>query len=207
MDNITEVFNQNLFLKINAPVGTPDWLIDFAVFSAEYLIFFIPVIVLLHWFTGRRRERETALFVGISGLTALSISMVCSVVYFHPRPFMMGLGHLWIDHVPNSSFPSDHGTLFFSVALALLFRRSWVFGSVMALLSLLVAWSRIFLGVHFPFDMGGAFIVAATVVTWVALFWALKGDVIMSGFDALSRVLLTRLPAKFHRLLNRHQQH
>jgi len=202
-----EVFNETLFLKINAQAGTPEWLIGFAIFSAEYLIFFIPLILFLHWFMGGARERETAVFAGISAVTALSAGLVCSLVYFHPRPFMTGLGHLWIDHAADSSFPSDHGTLFFSVALALLVRRSWISGSVVALLSVLVAWSRIFLGVHFPFDMGGAFIVAATAVTWVTLFWSWKGEAAVYFFEVLSLWLFRTLPAKFSQRDNRNQQH
>jgi len=207
MDNMPEVFNQTLFLKINAQAGTPDWLIGFAIFSAEYLIFFIPLILLLLWFMGGRRERETALFAAISAVTALSLGAACSAVYFHPRPFMTGLGHVWIDHATDSSFPSVHGTLFFSVALALLARRNWISGSVMALLSVLVAWSRIFLGVHFPFDMGGAFVVAATAVTWITLFWSWKGRATLSCFEALSLLIFNTLPAKFYHRLYRRQQH
>lgn len=201
-----EVFNETLFLKINAQAGTPEWLIGFAIFSAEYLIFFIPFVLLLHWFMGGHRERETAVFAGISAVTALSAGLVCSLAYFHPRPFMTGLGHLWIDHAADSSFPSDHGTLFFSVALALLVRRSWISGAVMALLSVLVAWSRIFLGVHFPFDMGGAFIVAATAVTWVTLFWSWKGEATVSFLENLSIRLFRTLPAKSSYRANRKQQ-
>lgn len=113
MGNALETYNQALFLKINALPGTPEWLIDFGIFCAQYLIFLLPLILLLYWFAGGREERETALFAAATAFTGLCLGFLCSAVWFHPRPFMIRLGHLWIDHVADSSFPSDHGTLFF----------------------------------------------------------------------------------------------
>ncbi len=119
MNTLLETYNQDLFLTINALPGTPGWLIDFATFSAEYLIFLLPLMLLIYWFTGGRAERETALFAIVTAITGLTLNFLCSAFYFHPRPFMIRLGHLWIDHAADTSFPSDHGTLFFSITLAL----------------------------------------------------------------------------------------
>ena len=78
-----------------------------------------------------------------------------------PRPFLLGLGHTLIDHRPSASFPSNHATVFFiwatTLALCGLGRLALTFGG----LGLLVAWSRVYLGVHFPADMAGAAVVAA----------------------------------------------
>lgn len=64
-------------------------------------------------------------------------------------------------HARDSSFPSDHLALIWSVAWVLLLRRETrMAGSALALLGIPVAWARIFLGVHFPLDMAGALLVA-----------------------------------------------
>jgi membrane-associated phospholipid phosphatase len=48
----------------------------------------------------------------------LAINQAIGLVWQHPRPFMAGIGHAWISHATDSSFPSDHTTVSFGVALA-----------------------------------------------------------------------------------------
>jgi undecaprenyl-diphosphatase len=62
---------------------------------------------------------------------------------------------------PETSFPSDHATLLFALALALVLNPvTRQLGGVMLVLAVAVAWSRVYLGVHFPLDMAGALLVA-----------------------------------------------
>ena len=73
----------------------------------------------------------------------------------------MGVGKALMPHAMENSFPSDHGVVFFSIGLALWWivaTRRW--GMVVTALGLIVAWSRVYVGVHFPMDMLGAFVVA-----------------------------------------------
>lgn len=85
----------------------------------------------------------------------------------------MGLGHQYMAHVPEASFPSDHATLLFGLALPLLpAAASRLWGVIFLLLALGTAWARVYLGVHFPADMLGGLAVA--VVAW-ALVAALRG--------------------------------
>ncbi len=97
--------------------------------------------------------------------------MVCGTLWFHPRPFMIPLGHTWISHPADNSFPSDHGTVMFSAAFALLSLRLRAPGLLMLLAALPVAWSRIYLGVHFPLDMVGAALVAVGGVIVAKRVW------------------------------------
>jgi undecaprenyl-diphosphatase len=70
------------------------------------------------------------------------------------------LGTNFLSHVADSSFPSDHVTLMAAVAFSLIYSSlTRTFGIVLMLIGVIVAWSRIYLGVHFPFDMAGAFLV------------------------------------------------
>jgi undecaprenyl-diphosphatase len=81
----------------------------------------------------------------------------------HPRPFMLGLAANVFDHAPDSSFPSDHATVLFAVAAAFAFQpasRLRLLGAIVALIGLAVGWGRVALGVHFPFDILGAAIIA-----------------------------------------------
>jgi undecaprenyl-diphosphatase len=70
--------------------------------------------------------------------------------------------------VPDPGFPSDHVTFFWSVACAALASRRFArFGLVWFGLGLLVGWSRVFLGVHFPVDVFGALLVAVLATSCV----------------------------------------
>jgi undecaprenyl-diphosphatase len=75
---------------------------------------------------------------------------------------MLHQGHTFLTHAADSSFPSDHLTLIwatgFALCMASVTRRA---GIALAVLGVPVAWSRIYLGVHYPFDMLGAACVAA----------------------------------------------
>jgi undecaprenyl-diphosphatase len=100
----------------------------------------------------------------LTAIVALTMSKLIGLAWFHPRPFMMEIGQNFLAHAPDSSFPSDHGTSMFSVALALMLsqlREVRRFGMALLVLGGIVAWARVFLGVHWPLDMVAAFIVSA----------------------------------------------
>ena len=149
--------NNSMFLLINASAH-PDLLVLWtAKFFATYAILLIPISLLAGWLWGTERSRKLLLEAAASGLVGLLMAQVIALVYFHPRPFVFGLGHLLIPHAPNASFPSDHLTLIWAVSFNLLLHpRTRFLGGLLALLGLPVAWARIFLGVHFPLDMVGA---------------------------------------------------
>jgi hypothetical protein len=48
--------------------------------------------------------------VGIATLLALAVNFTIAALWYHPRPFELGIGHQLIEHAVATSFPSDHGT-------------------------------------------------------------------------------------------------
>jgi membrane-associated phospholipid phosphatase len=118
--NVLETVNQSAFLALNAQPGTPDILLALARFCASGMIFIVPAILLGLWFLGGREGHRQALFCTLSILMALAMGYLCGSLWFHPRPFMMPLGHTWISHPADNGFPSDHGLVMFSAAFALL---------------------------------------------------------------------------------------
>lgn len=158
-----QAFNEALFLLINAPASPNAVLLAIAKVLADQAIWLAPIAVIIGWFRGSGCTRKLMLEATASGLTGLFINQVIGLFWQHPRPFMMGLGNTFIPHVADSSFPSDHLTLLWSIAFSfLMHQRPRFTGVVLALLGLPVAWARIYLGVHFPLDMVGAAVVAVS---------------------------------------------
>lgn len=164
-----ESFNQTLFFWLNAPEHPSTLALTLAIFFAEQLIWMLPLLIGIGWLCGSEATRKTMLIATASGLLGLLINQVIGLVCLHPRPFMIGLGHTLIPHVADSSFPSDHLTLWWSVTFSLSLQRvPRIAGMTLALLGIPMAWARIYLGVHFPFDMLGA-IAVASVCAWLTL--------------------------------------
>lgn len=156
-----ENLNQILFGLLNAPEHPGALALYAAVFFAVYAILALPAIIGIGWMRGREPLRKLLLEGSASGLIGLTIAQMIGALWPHPRPFMIGAGHTFISHVADASFPSDHLTLMWAVAFSfLLHHRSRTAGTALALLGLPVAWARIYVGVHFPFDMAGAALVA-----------------------------------------------
>jgi undecaprenyl-diphosphatase len=162
--------DNDLFLLLNAgpnPSATVAWL---ALFATKFLMLLIPIYLAWLWVSGGRRNRLTAIALCIALGIAIVMSYMIGLVAFRPRPFMVGLGNALVEHRPNSSFPSNHG-LAFAVCAAVLFmvRRK---GAAWAatIVGVIVGWSRIYIGVHYPLDMVGSIVVgtmAAMASLWL----------------------------------------
>ncbi len=161
--------NIYLFNSINYLAGKNIVLDNIMIFLARYLIWIAPLFLLYLWFrkSADSGYKKLSLFILVSVLLSLLISWSVSLCYFHPRPFMIGLGTKLITRSPDSSFPSDHATIMFAVALATLFWKRYRMGILFLLLALAVGLARVFCGIHFPFDLVGAFLVAGLGTTLV----------------------------------------
>jgi undecaprenyl-diphosphatase len=162
LDNINLLW----FSMLNANAGLHGWRLELSLFCAEWLILLVPVGLLGLWVSGVSAQREAAVKALAATSVALGINAVIGLLWYHARPFVAGVGRNFLHHGPDSSFPSDHGTIMFTVALVLAAssvpaaRR---FGRSMLPLAFVVAWARVFLGVHWPLDMIGALGVAVGV--------------------------------------------
>jgi undecaprenyl-diphosphatase len=191
MDHI-EALNRSLFLQINGGNGTPAWLIQVAIGIANDLIYLIPLLLLGMWLWGDNTRRSQAIKACLVTLIALGANQVIGIFWQHPRPFMIGLGHAWMAHVADSSFPSDHITVFSGIALTLLFGGEFRLAAIVLTTGFAVAWSRVFLGVHFPLDMVGAVVVAGLTYVVISPLWRKKGDTFTNLAEQLYRVVLAR---------------
>ncbi|WP_249673626.1 phosphatase PAP2 family protein [Pseudomonas abieticivorans] len=163
-----EALNRSLFLLINAGADPAPWSLWLATVLAQWLIYLILPLLAVLWLWGRRSTREAVLLAALSLLLALGCNLLIFAVSFHPRPFMIPLGHNFLPHKAETSFPSDHAVVFFSVGLGLVWGQMRRLGAWLVALGVAVGASRVYLGVHFPFDIIGALLVA-TASSWAVL--------------------------------------
>lgn len=77
-------------------------------------------------------QREVVAKTTIALLFAMLAAAATGRLLPHERPFVAGIGYLFLAHAPDSSFPSNHGTAIFTCALAFLFwYQIWLGGLLM----------------------------------------------------------------------------
>lgn len=155
MDNI------HLFELLNAGPSLAPTKLLLAVLLAKWLIAAVPLVMAWAWVRGSRSLRAELLEVLLAAVLALAMAQIVALAWPQPRPFKLHLGTQYLAHADDPGLPSDHVTLFWAFALsAFLTRRFAPLGFPLLAIGLAVGWSRVYLGVHFPYDILAAWPVA-----------------------------------------------
>jgi len=153
--------NTHLFILLNAPAAASPTLVTLAEVIASKLIYVVPLLLIALWIWSEPEQRSGLVSTGIVAVLALGANQIVGLLWYEPRPFMIGLGRTLMAHAPENSFPSDHTTFMLTVGLALIATRAApMWGKVVSALAMLVAWARIYLGLHFPLDMIASALIA-----------------------------------------------
>ena len=127
------------------------WLAELPVYIA---------VVLTAWHLVRRRDGATAAILCIACASAGLLEHAIARYAYHARPFAAGFGPAMMAHAANNSMPSSHAAFVWTLAAVMAGRKQWPLSMSLALLGLLLAWARVFAGIHWPIDMAGAAVVA-----------------------------------------------
>lgn len=162
--------NYHLFRTINDWSGNSG-LDDLMKFAAKDLLFLVFAGFAL--LCGQRLRdkdyRPVALAFGGLVLT-FAFAQIAAKVHTEARPFVTHpSAHTLISHAKDQSFPSDHATAAFGIALAVALFLSMRWGALMFVLGLWIGVARIYVGVHYPGDIAGALLVAALGVAVMAI--------------------------------------
>lgn len=188
-----EQLNLNLFHILNVPQHASPIMMHYAKFIAHDLIYLLLLVFALTWFKGNRETKTNMVKAFIFTAITLSISEVLSAVLNTPRPFVMHVGQTLIEHNSTGSFPSNHMSILSGLALSYYFSSQRQFGKLLIVVAWLVAWARVYVGVHFPIDMFGAFFFAVIVNILGLKLWNKYKDQLVAWVMMLHRKIFAVL--------------
>lgn len=152
--------NYNLFHAINQNAGHHPIVDGAMVFFTQYAFPIFALVLILMWILGKEKYKYTVIYAAITAIIGLLINFVLGHIYNEPRPFVSHHVNVLVQHVKDSSFPSDHATGTISIALAVLWRKHRKIGFGMLLFAALTGISRVYVGNHYPFDVFGSIVVS-----------------------------------------------
>ncbi|WP_313564561.1 phosphatase PAP2 family protein [Acinetobacter sp.] len=171
--------NLYLFHILNVPDQASIWMINYASLIAHDLVYLFLLIFAIAWFRGSYEVKTGIIKAFIFTAITLLMSEVLSAILNTPRPFVIDVGRTLIEHAPTGSFPSNHMSIFSGIAFAYYFSPQRDLGRILIWTAWLVAWSRVYVGVHFPIDMLGAFLMAIIVnLAGLPLWWKYENQII-----------------------------
>ena len=119
-----ENLNVWLFSLWNAGEHPPPALLAAARWMAEWIIFAVALWIVLSWIYGRGRFRVSLLNAGLAAGLGLAINQMIGLIWYHPRPFELGIGQQFLPHGLETSFPSDHATMLWALGIWLVGTRN-----------------------------------------------------------------------------------
>ncbi len=164
---VTNALDSSILLAINS-LSSP-WLNTFFVAFTELggviVVSVVAIILVLLFLTKRNYIRALLIAVGIGGVAAMNLLL--KSIFERARPDLWD----WIVTETHTSFPSGHATASMALALCivyLLWNTKWRKATIIAasVYLLLIGFSRLYLGVHFPTDILGGWLLG---IGWMAL--------------------------------------
>ncbi|RSN42544.1 phosphatase PAP2 family protein [Actinomadura sp. WAC 06369] len=183
-------FSADLYREISEFAhGTPSWVHTVAEIGTDAGLLLFAALFVAGWWRARgadARAMGLALAAPFAVVAAYLVSEVSKTFIEEERPCRAVAGAMNIVECPapgDWSFPSNHATIAAASAAAVVV--AWrAMAPVVLPLALLMAFSRVFVGVHYPHDVAAGFVlgcvaapVVALVLMWVAapLVEALRG--------------------------------
>ncbi|MDC2864460.1 undecaprenyl-diphosphatase [Bacillus sp. BP-3] len=144
-------FDYEIFQWVNSFVYKYPLLDKMMIFFAEYAQYILIVLLFILWITNK--ENRVTVFQALFACSiAFTMNRVSELFFYRDRPFVSHHIKQLVDHAANSSFPSDHATAALVITVTIwLCNRGKTF--MWIIFGMCIAFSRIWVGVHYPFDV------------------------------------------------------
>ena len=136
----------------------------FATDAVAVIVIGVALVFLIPWRLHRTDRRRGAVTATAAAGLALLIAQPIADAVGRARPFVdhPSQAHLLVTRSTDPSFPSDHATGAFAIAVAIwLYDRT--IGALFLFFAALIAFARVYVGVHYPGDVLGGAILGAAV--------------------------------------------
>ncbi|MFH0846334.1 MAG: phosphatase PAP2 family protein [Patescibacteria group bacterium] len=167
--------NETFFYLFNNLALKSEVFDTFAIFCADWLVWWMIVFFIFIFFY--KKIALNKFFVSsFSVLTVWGIAKIVKEFYFSPRPFViLEKVNLLFSHGLNDSMPSGHTVLVFALAVAV-FKYNKIISAPFFLGAVLIALSRVVVGVHWPLDIlaGAVLGIVGVLVVEKILIWFYK---------------------------------
>lgn len=159
--------NLSLFLPINAFARATPWLQGPMVDIAQWGVLAFVVLLGAGWWVARRSQDSArlaaALWAPLGTVLAVAVNQPLATLIGEPRPVVAAPGaFILVPGAGDPGMPSDHATMAGAVAVGL-FLVSRRLGAVAAAAAVLLAFSRVYVGAHFPLDVLVGLVTGAAV--------------------------------------------
>jgi undecaprenyl-diphosphatase len=156
----------------------PTWADHTMEYVGEYgTVFAVMLLGLWSWWTVRRRSPDRATAIGatagliwapLAAVVALIVNIPIRHLVQRPRPFLDHKGlEVLVRGKSDYSFVSDHATLTMAVAVGI-FMVSRRYGLISIAVAVFAAFSRVYMGVHYPTDVIGGLALGTAVALLLA---------------------------------------
>jgi undecaprenyl-diphosphatase len=128
------------------------------------LVVIVGLVFLIPWRTRRAERRAGAVLATAAGGLGLLLNQPIAHAVNRTRPYVAhpAHSHLLISSSHDPSFPSDHATGAFALAVGVwLYDR--IAGTLLLILASILAFSRVYVGTHYPGDVVGGALIGVTV--------------------------------------------
>jgi len=162
------VIDGGWYLEVVGFARSTPWLHGFFEIYTDAGLGLLAVLAAVVWWGARGKpagDMAAALWVPVGVLAAYGSSNLVKVLVREPRPCLRYPGARTVapcDFATDYSFPSNHVTLAVAAAVGLVL-VAWRIGLLALVLAVLVAFSRVYLGAHYPHDVLAGAVLGALV--------------------------------------------
>lgn len=145
-------------------LGGSAWLLDVLMIGLSTLgVQLLVLCVAGQWWLkpARTHTRHVLISTGFAFLLGLALNQLILLFVHRMRPYDAGLTQLLIAPSGDYSFPSDHATASFAIAAGFLVHRFYRRGTIFLVAAILIAFSRVYVGIHYASDVAGGAVTGA----------------------------------------------